>query len=52
MSETTQEAMNNAGEDFAALLEESLGANEELEGSVIKGVVVAIENDDAVVDEG
>jgi small subunit ribosomal protein S1 len=52
MSETTQEAMNNAGEDFAALLEESLGANEELEGSVIKGVVVAIENDDAVVDVG
>ena len=52
MSETTQEAMTNTGEDFAALLEESLGANEELEGSVIKGVVVAIENDDAVVDVG
>jgi small subunit ribosomal protein S1 len=52
MSETMQEAMTNTGEDFAALLEESLGANEELEGSVIKGVVVAIENDDAVVDVG
>ena len=52
MSETTQEAMTNTGENFAALLEESLGANEELEGSVIKGVVVAIENDDAVVDVG
>ncbi len=52
MSETTQEAMTNTGEDFAALLEESLGANEDLEGSVIKGVVVAIENDDAVVDVG
>ncbi len=52
MSETTQEAMTNTGEDFAALLEESLGANEDLEGSVMKGVVVAIENDDAVVDVG
>ena len=52
MSETTQEAMTNTGEDFAALLEETLGANEELEGSVMKGVVVAIENDDAVVDVG
>jgi len=52
MSETTQEAMTNTGEDFAALLEESHGANEDLEGSVIKGVVVAIENDDAVVDVG
>jgi len=52
MSETTQEAMTNTDEDFAALLEESLGANEDLEGSVIKGVVVAIENDDAVVDVG
>jgi small subunit ribosomal protein S1 len=52
MSETTHEAMRNTGEDFAALLEESLGANEDLEGSVIKGIVVAIENDDAVVDVG
>ena len=52
MSETTHEAIRNTGEDFAALLEESLGANEDLEGSVIKGIVVAIENDDAVVDVG
>jgi small subunit ribosomal protein S1 len=39
-------------EDFAALLEESFGKNEALEGSVIKGIVVAIEKDVAVIDVG
>jgi small subunit ribosomal protein S1 len=39
-------------EDFAALLEESYGENEAFEGSVIKGKVVAIEKDVAVVDIG
>jgi small subunit ribosomal protein S1 len=39
-------------EDFAALLEESFGQSDALEGSVIKGKVVAIEKDMAVVDLG
>ncbi|HKH81156.1 MAG TPA: 30S ribosomal protein S1 [Methylovirgula sp.] len=39
-------------EDFAALLDESYGHNEALEGSVIKGTVVAIEKDMAVIDVG
>ena len=39
-------------EDFAALLEESYGDNEAFEGTVIKGIVVAIEKDVAVVDLG
>src|SRR5262249_51656703 len=39
-------------ENFAALLEESIGAGNGLEGSVLKGVVVAIENDFALVDVG
>ena len=39
-------------EDFAALLEESFGQNEALEGSVIKGRVVAIEKDMAIIDVG
>ncbi|WP_018267409.1 MULTISPECIES: 30S ribosomal protein S1 [Methylosinus] len=39
-------------EDFAALLEESYGQNEAFEGSVIKGRVVAIEKDVAVIDVG
>ena len=39
-------------DDFAALLDESYGDNEALEGSVIKGKVVAIEKDVAVIDIG
>jgi small subunit ribosomal protein S1 len=39
-------------EDFAALLDESLGQNDALEGAVIKGKVVAIEKDVAVIDVG
>ena len=39
-------------EDFAALLDESYGQNEAFEGSVIKGRVVAIEKDVAVIDLG
>ena len=39
-------------EDFAALLDESYGENEALEGSVVKGTVVALEKDVAVIDIG
>ena len=39
-------------EDFAALLQESFGDNESLEGSVVKGRIVAIEKDMAVIDLG
>jgi small subunit ribosomal protein S1 len=39
-------------EDFAALLDESYGQNESFEGSVIRGTVVAIEKDVAVIDLG
>jgi small subunit ribosomal protein S1 len=39
-------------EDFAALLEETYGESEAFEGSVIKGIVVAIEKDVAVIDVG
>ncbi|MDE2383997.1 MAG: 30S ribosomal protein S1 [Alphaproteobacteria bacterium] len=39
-------------EDFAALLDESFGASDALEGSVVKGTVVAIEKDVAVIDVG
>jgi len=39
-------------ENFAALLEESFGQAENLEGRVIKGKVIAIENDVAIIDVG
>ncbi len=42
----------NTGEDFASLLEESFGAKENIEGSVIEGTVIAIENDMALIDVG
>src|SRR5687768_18000283 len=39
-------------EDFAALLEESFAKSDLAEGTVVKGTVVAIEKDVAVVDVG
>jgi small subunit ribosomal protein S1 len=39
-------------ESFEDLLNESLGAHEGLEGTVLKGLVIAVENDFAVVDVG
>ncbi|MSO64233.1 MAG: 30S ribosomal protein S1 [Alphaproteobacteria bacterium] len=41
-----------AKEDFATMLAESLGARDNLEGSVVEGIIVAIENDLAVIDVG
>ncbi len=45
-------AMNAGREDFAALLNESFGSTDMMEGSVIKGTVVGIEKDMAVIDVG
>ena len=39
-------------ESFAALLDESLGHADRLEGTVLKGIVVSIEGDSALVDVG
>ncbi|MDH7796731.1 MULTISPECIES: 30S ribosomal protein S1 [unclassified Beijerinckia] len=39
-------------EDFAAMLDASFGENDALEGTVIKGIVVALEKDVAVIDIG
>lgn len=41
-----------AMEDFAALLEESYGTGNSLEGTVIKGTVIDIEKDLAIIDVG
>jgi small subunit ribosomal protein S1 len=45
-------SLNPTREDFAALLSESLSGEDALEGSVVKGKVVAIEKDLAVIDVG
>ncbi len=45
-------SMNPTREDFEALLAESYSDNPASEGSVVKGRVVAIENDFAIIDVG
>ncbi|MCP4182847.1 MAG: 30S ribosomal protein S1 [Hyphomicrobiales bacterium] len=43
---------NPTRDEFAALLEESFGDNDVLEGAVVKGTITAIEKDLAVIDVG
>ena len=45
-------SMNPTRDDFAALLDEALGGRDFVEGSVVKGLVVAIEKDFAIIDVG
>ena len=49
---TTATATDFGGEDFAALLDETFGAAAGFEGSVVKGLVVAVDGDFAVIDVG
>jgi small subunit ribosomal protein S1 len=52
MAVATQTAPTAGKESFAALLDESLGAAAGLEGTVIKGTVIAVENDNVLIDVG
>jgi len=55
MAQTTTDTTTGSQpgkESFAALLEESLGTEASLEGTVLKGTVIAIEGDSALVDVG
>jgi small subunit ribosomal protein S1 len=53
MTVATQIAPRTSGKDsFAAMLDESLGATAGLEGTVIKGTVIAVENDAVLIDVG
>jgi small subunit ribosomal protein S1 len=52
VSDSVEESHHAAKESFAALLDESLNAGEGFEGRVVKGTVVAIENDVVIVDVG
>jgi small subunit ribosomal protein S1 len=45
-------SMNPTRDDFSALLEESLGGRDFMEGQVVQGTVVAIEKDIAIIDVG
>ncbi len=44
--------LNPSSDDFAALLEESMGSSGSIEGTVMEGKIISIENDFAVVDVG
>ncbi len=52
MSQSAAQSRAPEKENFAALLEESLGQTDSLEGTVLKGTVIAIEGDVAVIDVG
>ena len=53
MSTTTfAAAPSPSREEFEALLDESLGTGGQIEGTVVKGKVVSIENDMVVIDCG
>ncbi|MFI4976258.1 MAG: 30S ribosomal protein S1 [Caulobacterales bacterium] len=45
-------SMNPSREDFASLLDESMGGGDFMEGTVVKGRVAAIEKDVAIIDVG
>ena len=49
---STEEAIFDTGEQFADLLEESLGNGDPFEGTVVKGTVVAVDGDAATIDVG
>ncbi len=52
MAQTASETPAPGKESFAALLDESLGQSDGLEGTVLKGTVIAVEGDAAVIDVG
>ena len=45
-------SLNPSRDDFAALLDESMGGRDFMEGTVVKGLVVGIEKDFAIIDVG
>jgi small subunit ribosomal protein S1 len=45
-------ASSASRDDFAAMLDESFGRADRLEGSVVKGRIIAIDGDEAIVDVG
>ena len=52
MSTATPNELNPTRDDFAALLDESFAKEDLLEGTVVKGTILAIEKDMAIIDVG
>ncbi|MEX2408910.1 MAG: 30S ribosomal protein S1, partial [Rhodovibrionaceae bacterium] len=51
-TQSTSPAPSQGKESFEALLQESLGEHNTLEGTVLRGIVIEVENDAVVVDVG
>ncbi|MDO8381058.1 S1 RNA-binding domain-containing protein, partial [Phenylobacterium sp.] len=45
-------SLSPSRDDFSALLDESMGGRDFMEGVVVKGIVVGIEKDFAIIDVG
>ena len=52
MTSETMSAAGAATENFADMLAESFGANTSIEGSVVRGFVISLEGDAAIIDVG
>jgi small subunit ribosomal protein S1 len=52
MTQAQTAAQMPTTDDFAAMLDESFRGSDRIEGSVVTGTVIAIDNDEAVVDVG
>ena len=52
MADAATKGPDSGGESFASLLEESLGHESTLEGKVLKGTIVAIDGEAALIDVG
>ncbi|MXV43732.1 30S ribosomal protein S1 [Saccharibacter sp. 17.LH.SD] len=52
MASATQNTSNHGTEDFAALLDETLGSDTGFDGSVVRGRIVRLTDDYAIVDVG
>ncbi|MBM3633437.1 MAG: 30S ribosomal protein S1 [Alphaproteobacteria bacterium] len=51
-TEKSTNTMDSTKEDFASLLDDSLAGKKSFEGSVVKGLIVGIHNDIAIIDVG
>ena len=49
---TATSSLNPTRDEFAAMLDESFGTEDVLEGTVVKGKIISIENDLAIIDVG
>lgn len=49
---TARQLATPTKDDFAALLDESIGAKNRFEGHVVTGIIIAVENDVAIIDIG